>query len=106
MNTKASFALAGAVALAALLGCSTPKPVAPAQALPAMTVYELPYGLPETPGSNRLPGLCKLGSSCLAMDPRPFEACLLSTKSCRDKPIQVGQPEWSAPPPAIIETSR
>ena len=29
--------------------------------------------------------MCSLGSSCLTMDPRPFEACLLGTNRCSDK---------------------
>jgi hypothetical protein len=40
---------------------------------------------------------CQLGTSCLAMDPRPFEICLLGTnKRCSDKarePLQVGNPD-------------
>ena len=107
MNAKASITFIGVAALAALLGCSTPQPATPAAATvpPPEASYDLPL---EQPGPTQLPALCKLGTSCLAMDPRPFEPCLLSTKKCRDKaaePIEVGQPEWLGPPPAIIETT-
>jgi hypothetical protein len=45
------------------------------------------------------PQVCKLGTSCLAMDPRPFEPCLLSTKHCSDK---AAEPLLVAPAPSII----
>ena len=112
MNTNVFIAFAGAAVLAVLLGCSTPQPAAPVLAAapalpppPEITLYSLP---PIEPWPEPLPRFCKLGTSCLAMDPRPFEPCLLSTKDCRDKasePILVGQPQWIVPP-SIIETTR
>jgi hypothetical protein len=111
MNTKTSIPLFGATALAMLLGCSTPRPDAPAAAVsaelpaPPMLSYSIPLERPVPP-LEPLPAFCKLGTSCLALDPRPFEACLLSTKDCRDKatePLLVGQPELIAPP-AVIKT--
>ena len=109
MNTKASIPFVGAAALAALLGCSTPQPVAPVTADPTpVPPPEISFDLPlEVPGPESSPTFCKLGTTCLAMDPRPFEPCLLSTKDCRDKatePLLVGEPQWIAPP-LIIKTT-
>ena len=113
MNTKTSIAFIGATALAALLGCSTPQSVAPAAASPAelpkppvIVFHSVPLERPVPP-LEPPPTFCKLGTSCLAMDPRPFELCLLSTKDCHDKatePLLVRQPE-SAAPPLVIETA-
>ncbi len=112
MNTKTSIAFIGATALAVLLGCSTPQPVVLANAqagLPAPPVIEF-HSVPLEPPVAPLeppPAFCKLGTSCLAMDPRPFELCLLSTKDCRDKatePLLVGQPELAVPP-VVIEAA-
>jgi hypothetical protein len=106
MNTKAFIAISGSVAFAALLGCSTPE-AAPVDTVPPAVVvikqYDLPLERPE-PWSIPLGKVCKLGTSCLALDPRPFEPCLVSTKDCLDKaaePIEVGQPQSPAPPAVI-----
>ncbi len=102
MNTRIVIAMA---ASASLLGCSTPH-----------TVQTTPTGTPPPPLSDLAPGselhegqlvprvlippqICKLGTSCLAMDPRPFEPCLLSTKHCSDKAVE---PLLVAPTPSII----
>ena len=111
MNTQASIALVGAAAMAVLLGCSNPKPMAPVAASPAapaftdLEIFEMPNMAPWPEVSGRV---CQLGTSCLSMDPRPFEFCLLSTKDCRDKatePLLVGQP-LTIVPPLIIKTTR
>jgi hypothetical protein len=103
MNSKASISSVGAAGLALLLGCSTPKPAAPVPAAsaesaePALLVYEV-YEIPPVrpwPDPQPFGGICKLGTSCLAMDPRPFEPCLLSTKHCSDK---AAEPMLVAPP--------
>jgi len=102
MNTRTSIAFIGAAAVATLLGCSTPQPTPP-----IFESYSVPIERPVPP-LEPPPAFCKLGTSCLAMDPRPFEACLLSTKDCRDKaaePLLVGQPELAAPP-VVIQTAR
>ena len=109
MNTKVSIPFVGVAALAALLACSTPQPVAPVAAAPtSVPPPEISFDLPlEVPGPESPPTFCKLGTTCLAMDPRPFEPCLLSTKTCRDKatePLLVGQPQ-SIAPPRIIKTT-
>jgi hypothetical protein len=109
MNTKASIAIFGAATLAALLGCSTSKPVTPVAAAsppPPEIEFDLPLEPPEAAWPVPFGKVCKLGTSCLAMDPRPFEPCLLSTKSCSDKasePILVEQPQW-LDPPRVIKT--
>ena len=103
------------LATTVLLGCSTPQPVEPRHgsvsvetvapkqvqsALLAQVAELQPYLAP--PSNENLPDVfkgkpCQLGKSCLAMDPRPFEICLLGTnKRCGDKarePLLVGNPE-------------
>ncbi|HWN48108.1 MAG TPA: hypothetical protein VNM71_12165 [Steroidobacteraceae bacterium] len=92
MNTRITIAIA---ALAGLLGCSTPETAQTTQ-----SVTPLPP-LPDlAPGDELMrPQVCKLGTSCLAMDPRPFEPCLLSTKHCSDK---AAEPLLVAATPSII----
>jgi hypothetical protein len=92
MNTRNAIAIA---ALASLLGCSTPDTAQTTQS--AKPLPRLSDLAPE----NELipPQICKLGTSCLAMDPRPFEPCLLSTKHCSDKAVE---PLLVAPTPSII----
>jgi hypothetical protein len=107
MNTRSSIVLFAIGALTSLLGCSTPQAVEP-----EIVFIRLP--VPEHEGSGQLvprmhlPGrVCRLGTSCLTMDPRPFEACLLSTKHCSDKaaePVLVGPSEQVAP--ELQEVSR
>jgi hypothetical protein len=113
MNTRTFIALLSAAALAMVLGCSTPQTVAPvatvpdSPAPPMIQFYSVPIERPVPPLEPPA-AFCKLGSSCLAMDPRPFELCLLSTKDCRDKaaePLLVGEPELEAPP-VVIKTAR
>ena len=106
MNNNTLIASIGAAALAALLGCSTSQPVTPVVPL-EVPPPEISVDLPLEP-PNAEPGFkaCKLGTSCMAMDPRPFEPCLLSAKECTEKatePLLVGEPELLEPP-AIIKT--
>ena len=110
MNIQSSATL---IALSlVLLGCSTPAPeeveVAPqpvAQLVPLPNLEALPPGTPrfELPNEFNAPKgpdvivgrVCRLGTSCLALDPRPFEPCLVGTKHCRDKahePVEVQGP--------------
>ena len=102
MNTRIAIAI---VALASLLGCSTPHTAqshAAGHTAPASSDLAPGYELHEgqlVPRVLILPQVCKLGTSCLAMDPRPFEPCLLSTKHCADKAIE---PLLVAPAPSII----
>jgi hypothetical protein len=109
MNTRALIASLTAASLAGLLGCSTPKTAAP-----PMTIYSVPIPAPEyelrdgqlIPKSMQPFGqICKLGTSCLSLDSRPFEPCLLSTTKCSDKgvePILVAPPKSVAPDPSVI----
>ncbi len=65
-----------------LLGCSTSPPA------PVPVVEPLTFALPlEPPHQDPLAGrVCQLGTSCLELDPRPFEMCLLAThKHCGEK---------------------
>jgi hypothetical protein len=108
MNKKTLIASIGAAALAAMLGCSTSQPAASMANVPLVVPPpEFSYDLPLEP-PNTEPGFkaCKLGTSCIAMDPRPFEPCLLTTQECTDKatePLLVNEPELLEPP-AIIKT--
>jgi len=108
MNRKTFVSLAGPAALAAMLGCSTPQAVSPVPEVVDVPPPEVSIDLPlEPPDTDRAPQFCKLGSSCLTMDPRPFEPCLLSTRECRDKvsePLFVVEPHWIVPP-TIIESA-
>ena len=106
MTMKISNVLFLALMLTGLGACnSTPQPVentfALAPAPPPDIEYDLPLedSIPSTPEPPAR--ICQLGTSCLTMDPRPFEACLLTTKHCKGKavPMLVGPPVSSAPAP-------
>jgi hypothetical protein len=108
-----NYAAFAALTLTMLLGCSTPAPEevnverAPqpvAQLAPLQNAQALPPGTPEFGEEFRMPKspevitgrVCQLGTSCLALDSRPFEPCLVGTKRCRDKvrePIEVQTPK-------------
>ena len=103
MNSR----LAIAISVTSLLGCSTPhtaETTQPATSSPPILDLAPGYELRDGKLVPRLsiPGqICKLGmnTSCLAMDPRPFEPCLVSTKHCSDK---AGEPLLVARDPSII----
>jgi hypothetical protein len=70
-----------------LMGCSTPQPakeVALVDIPPPEIQRDLTLEQPA-PGVGRI---CKLGDSCLTMDSRPFEACLVDTRHCVDKAVE------------------
>ena len=73
-----------------LQGCSTPAPEQLARIPPPEVSRELPLEAP-TPGHPDMPlaRVCKLGASCMELDPRPFEACLVGTKHCVDKAAEL-----------------
>jgi hypothetical protein len=104
MSTKMLTRALLLAATAGLPACSTP-PTPKSEMTFASTPLAPPiYKLPDdgqTPDSPRLVfgHLCKLGTSCLALDPRPFEPCLLSTKHCTEKGIE---PMLVAPPKIVI----
>ena len=103
MKTTISTALIAA--LFCLQGCSTPAPdqltAIPLTQIPPPEVSRaLPLEVP-TPGHPDMPlaRICRLGASCMELDPRPFEACLVGTKHCVDKavePMEVAAPESGA----------
>lgn len=80
MNTKTPV-LACAIA-AGLLGCTTPPLPDPPIPPP-----EIAFDLPLEPAPKRLlfkgdACLVSTAQSCMAMDSRPFEPCLVSAKTC------------------------
>ena len=50
--------------------------------------------LPIERRDESTPRFCHLGTSCLSLDPRPFEACLLATGRCpaEGEPLLVTEP--------------
>jgi hypothetical protein len=86
-----------------LLGCSTPVPEAVTAVPPPEISFELPLERPQTSLHGKV---CKLGDSCMAMDSRPFEACLVGARRCVDKanqPVEVRAPQEPTTP-GVIET--
>jgi hypothetical protein len=81
MKPNNSLLLAG-VALV-LAGCSTSTP--PPR---IVIIHPLPPDVRDSPRRDDVivGKLCQLGTSCLELDPRPFEMCLLATtQRCGDK---------------------
>ncbi len=106
MTTKISSALFVALMLASLGACnSTRQPVEntgpPASVPPPDLQFALPLEGPMASTPEPPARICHLGTTCLTMDPRPFEPCLLTTKHCKDKavPMLVGPRHGSAPAP-------
>lgn len=114
MKTRIVSGLAVATFAITMLGCSSARveSSAPATAVandrqPFATTVRVagppqvqPFQLPPLPQQDFK--ACKLGQSCMAMDERPFELCLVSSKRCADKikePILVDRPKDTAPPP-------
>lgn len=115
MKTRVLRDLVIASFLASLLGCSNPR-AEPAPATVAAATRAAPnvivVPVPKHPGTLQPeagpPTICKLGQSCMALDSRPFEPCLLSTTHCKDKvreTLLVDRPAEPVAPPAVIETS-
>jgi hypothetical protein len=86
MNCKASVTGMLAAGVVYLLGCSTPARPPTVRDAPPRVVMPLdvpPLDQPQDPVLGRI---CQLGTSCLELDPRPFEMCLLATnKHCGEK---------------------
>jgi hypothetical protein len=106
MNNKFPVSLLATLTTFLLAGCSTP-PVPVIESVPPPDVSRLlplePYAY-HTPNEPAPPDpampigkICQLGTSCLALDSRPFEVCLLGTqKRCSEKvrePLLVENPE-------------
>jgi len=92
-----------AAASVLILGCTTqPEPPArqPSLLRGAVTQSSPPRFQQPPQGSGFK--ACQLGTSCLTLDPRPFELCLLDAKHCADKatePLLVDD-KSVVPPPA------
>lgn len=107
MDTRTSaavFVVSLAVSLT-LSGCSTPSAEQVALSPPPPEVaFDLPLELPKPSAS-----VCKLGTSCLELDPRPFEACLVGTRHCVEKatePVEVQAPQAPEPERPVVVRSR
>jgi hypothetical protein len=106
MNAKASITRFVLGAPVLLLGCTTqdqaPSAVgyAPgAHPLPQIARYE-PMPRPHSYRGETFAGhICKLGTSCMDLDPRPFEPCLITTTRCTDK---AGDSLLVDTPPSIL----
>jgi hypothetical protein len=95
MNENASLTGLLIIGSVFLLGCST-SAVPPMIAEPVSHIVP-PHVMPHghfTPDGKFVPRdsepfvgrVCQLGTSCLALDPRPFEMCLLAShKRCGEK---------------------
>jgi len=91
-----------------LLACSTPQPqeeMARVEVPPPDIQRDLPLEQPP----QALGRVCKLGTSCLDLDPRPFELCLVSAKHCVDKalePIPATTPKTPEPDGPLAVSGR
>ena len=97
---------------AALLGCNTSQ-IEPVSI--GATSIAMPAAHPMMEFETAIPGFderreiqlgqfCYLGTTCLTMDPRPFEVCLLGSNRCSDKlrePILVGE-LFTIPPAQVL----
>ena len=95
MKHRSSTAIS--IAALILLGCSTPPP-RPEPALVAVPPPEIQRDLPPEQREMLAGRICTLGTSCLELDKRPFEACLVGTKHCVDKALETQQVETLKPP--------
>ena len=106
MKPNISTAVSGAtlLVLLVLLGCSTspPPPVAATPPPPPEFSRELPL----EPPAPLLGRICKLGDSCMELDPRPFEACLVGTRHCVDKAMESVEVQTPKAPagPEVVQT--
>jgi hypothetical protein len=72
-----------------MLSCATRGDSAPDSAGSSpVPPPEISIPLPLEPPEPAFAQLCQLGTSCLELDPRPFEPCLLSTRHCSDKAVE------------------
>ena len=84
--------ITGLAAAASLLvlGCTTrraePPRVEPPPPRGGVTLSNVPRFQPPPLGTGFK--ACQLGTSCLTLDERSFEICLLDTKHCRDKVVE------------------
>jgi hypothetical protein len=105
MYAKTTLLLAGCIG-AGLLSCTTPVP--PGRVGLAIPPPEISIDLPleRPPGHQpfKEARACLLGAtgSCMAMDSRPFEPCLVGAKSCEVKGTEV----IKVVPPVYIDPAR
>ena len=105
MYAKTTLLLAGFVG-AGLLSCTTPSP--PQQLVVAVPPPEVSIDLPLEPPPEhqqfKEARACLLGAtgSCMAMDPRPFEPCLVGAKHCEVKGTEV----IKVAPQVIVDPAR
>jgi hypothetical protein len=77
-----------AAASVLILGCTTQRPELPAKqpaVLRGAVTESSPPRFQQQPSGFTA---CQLGTSCLALDERPFEVCLLDAKHCREKVVE------------------
>jgi len=104
MYAKTTVLLAGFIG-AGLLSCTTPPPEQVVLAVPPPEIsIELPLEPPAEREKFNAPRACLLGTtgSCMAMDPRPFEPCLVGAKHCETK----GTAVIKVAPPVYIDPAR
>jgi hypothetical protein len=77
---------ASILATALLLGCSTSQTAEPI--LVDVPPPEVSVDLPLEKPKHLMGQVCKLGTSCLEMDERPFEPCLTDIRHCVDKGVE------------------
>jgi hypothetical protein len=93
------------IASVLLLGCSTRRAEPPQGQPPPLRGSVTQSNAPSFNAPDReefKARFCQLGTSCLTLDERPFELCLLDTKHCRDKvvePLLVDDESVVSPPP-------
>jgi hypothetical protein len=76
-----------AAASVLILSCTTPRPEPPREPPPLLLGSVTQSSLPRFQQPPGIEGFkaCQLGTTCLALDPRPFELCLVGTKRCAEK---------------------
>jgi hypothetical protein len=85
MKTKTPLLAAAATFL--ILSCTTQRPEPPREPAPLLLGSVTQSSAPrfqQPPHLERFKA-CQLGTTCMALDPRPFELCLVGTKHCSEK---------------------
>ena len=82
-----------ALIVTVVAGCSTPSPQPAAPSKPGMSAatqmvfYSQPYTQPDPGPDLKAPQFCHLGDDCMALDSRPFAACLVDGKPCEGEGV-------------------
>jgi hypothetical protein len=81
-----------AVSAVLILGCTTQRtepPREPPASLQSSVTEANALRFDSPPDNEEFKAhFCQLGTSCMTLDPRPFEPCLLTTKHCSDKVVE------------------